>query len=62
MSGGSWNGQSHEWQERLSLSTRERDYWSRFTQRDTTNDGAVVKLDVVKTKAGNGYFVGTNFY
>ena len=38
-----------------------RDYWSRFTHGDITKNGAVVELDVVKTKAGDGGFIGSNF-
>ena len=38
-----------------------RDYWSRFTHGDITKDGTVVELDVVKTKASDGGFIGSNF-
>ena len=38
-----------------------RDYWSRFTHGDIIKDGTVVELDVVKTKASDGGFIGSNF-
>ena len=36
-----------------------RDYWSRFTHGDITKDGRVIELDIVKTKASDGGFIGS---
>ena len=38
-----------------------RDYWSRFTHGNITKYGAVIELDVVKTKASDRGFIGSNF-
>ena len=38
-----------------------RDCWSRFTNGDITKDGAVIGLEVIETKTGDGGFIGTNF-
>ncbi len=38
-----------------------RDHWSRLVRGDVTEDGAVIKLDIVKAKASDVGFVCGNF-
>ena len=39
-----------------------RDYWARFTFGEFTKDGAVVEVDIVKSKASDRGFIGSNFF